>query len=258
MNFNSNDLNDNAPVGDDGIIREHTKRNSYINPNSGRLALVLWLLITGGVTAYFSLSHELWTVYFFLLQAIDGAVLFLTSDKLRRSRNMMIYMFVAALFSVGLLGLRMTFPKYFENMSGHFISNCVCAVIAASGAGMLVYGVVHDRKMKRHCTVPIEGTVLRLMIFHKRRHPHYNPVFRFSFNGNRYEGSEYKHYRGRVPEVGDRLRIFIDPEDPVTIREPKRAKRELQTSVTYGFLLFLAGLALMLLGAVANFGFFEH
>ncbi|MBQ9461777.1 MAG: hypothetical protein IJU51_07695 [Clostridia bacterium] len=258
MNYDNNDLNYNEPEENDGFIKEHAKPLSYDNPNKSRTVLALWLIITGGVTGYLSLSYELWTFFFFILQAIVGFVLFFTSDRQYRPKNMIIYMIVVALFCGGLYGLRITFPGYFETMGSRFATNCFLMLISAIGGGLLVYGVVHHRKMKRHCTVPVEGTVVRLMEVSYKYNKKYSPVFRFSYGGKKYEACEYKYYRVHVPHVGDILQIYIDPDDPVVIREPKRARNELDMNVTSGFLLFLCGLALMVLFAVSGFGLFEH
>ena len=262
MNYDNDDLNNDLNYhdsgDDDGITREHAKPTSYLNPNSGRVVLVIWLIITGGITGYLCLNYELWTFAFFLLQAIVGFVLFMTSDRQYRPKNMVIYMIVVALFCGGLFALRIYFPSYFETMSGRFATNCLLAFLSSLGASMLVYGVVHHRKMKRHCTVPVEGTVHRLIKTTFRNRRRYSAVFRFRYGGKKYEACEYKYYHGHVPQVGDILQIYIDPDDPVTIREPKRAKDELHMNVTSGFLLFLCGLAIMAAFAISGYGLFEH
>ena len=253
-----NELN-NQEDGTDEYIREHLPPKTYSNPKKGAGLLVGWLLLTAGAVACLSLSiYELWTTFFFFLQAIITVVLFTTSDRDRRIKNMLIYIGVVLLCSGGLVGLRFAFPDIFEAMNGRFMTNIVLAALCALGGGMAVFETVHYRKMKRRCTAPAEGTVVRLNSMKHRNGRVYSPVFRFGYQGKKYEASEYEFYSGNVPEVGDRVQIFVYPDDPVTIFDPKRAKRKVKFNVLVGILFFIIGAALMVLFAVSGFGLFEH
>ena len=100
-----NDLN-NQEDGSDEYIREHSVPKTYSNPKKGAGLLVGWLLLTAGAVACLSLSfYELWTTFFFLLQAIIAVVLFMTSDRDRRIKNMLIHIVVVLLCSGGLAGI---------------------------------------------------------------------------------------------------------------------------------------------------------
>ena len=86
----------------------------------------------------------------------------------------------------------------------------------------------------------------------------YSPVYRFTVDDKKYEATEFKYYRKGLPKVGDTVKILIDPDDPVSIREPERAKRELIINIITGIMMFIAGSGLMTLFAVTGIGIFER
>lgn len=256
MNDSGIDLKYHGGKGDDEVIREHRPPSSYTNPNSGMPLFVMWLLLTGGITVYLSLKYELWTVYFFVMQAIPGAVLFFTSEKLRRTKNLLIYMFFVAAFCGGLAYLRITFPIYFETMSGHFLTNLFIDVLCVIALGLVLYVNTHENNMRRRCTAAVDGTVVRMLTMRLKSSKVYCPVYRFTFGSKRYEASEYKYYKHNVPQVGETAGLLIDPEDPVTIRKVDRAIAEVKIKTIAGILLFISGLMLMLLLASSGHDIF--
>ena len=70
--------------------------------------------------------------------------------------------------------------------------------------------------------------------------------------------SEFKYARKNAPEKDDTVSILIDPDDPVTILEPERARRERTASIIGGTVMFVTGLALIVLFAATGKGIFER
>lgn len=248
---------------DEGIEEEviftHTPPSSYSNPNSGIRTLAGWFVLTIAAACFFCLQYyELWSAYFFIMQVVPGFVLFFTSDRDRRTKNLLLYTVIIAVLAAGIVCLRLTFPDRFQTMSGRFLTNLLFAGIGAAGGSILVYGLVHERRMKRHCTAKVTATVVRLKTATHFFRKSYCPVYRFRYEGKQYEASEFKYYRRAVPQTGDSVQLLADPTDPVTIRDVRRAKREWLRHIAFGILLLLIAAALMVLFAVTGIGIFEH
>lgn len=69
---------------------------------------------------------------------------------------------------------------------------------------------------------------------------------------------EFKYYKRSLPKVGDTVKLMIDPQGPVTIRDPQRAGRARNFYAFCGAALLLIGFGLMVVFMVTGIGIFEH
>lgn len=247
-----------AQENDEEIIIKHAERTVYNNPNKGIMMLVVWLLLTGGAACYAGIKIELWPFYLFVIQGIIGFTLFFTSDRDKKSRNMFIYTLIVAVLAVGTAFLSIAFPDQFAVMSGRFLTNIVLSALTAAGGAIFVYGIFNDGRLKRQCSLETKATVNRLKTQTRFGRTSYCPVYRFSHDEKKYEACEFKYARKNIPKKNDTVSIFIDPYDPVTIREPKRARRERTASIIGGLALLIIGLALITVFAATSLGIFER
>lgn len=74
--------------------------------------MVFWLLLTGTAAGIVGSGlDEIWVIYFFVIQAIAGFILFFVSMRDRRTRNLLIFTAVIAILSGGITA-SVTYPFF--------------------------------------------------------------------------------------------------------------------------------------------------
>ena len=106
-------------------------------------------------------------------------------------------------------------------VSGNFMDALPYLIIGAlfiGGLFMVVSVPVGNAMKKRRCTVEVDAVVIDRVCRRRSRtgqgSPLYHPVYEYRYNGVTYTSEDKKASNIKVPQVGDRMEAYVNPDNP--------------------------------------------
>ena len=231
------------------VIKENT-------PDSAKLFIAFWLILTAFGFASAFLFNEPWLLFPVPVQLITGIVLLAASEPKRRTKNVIIYILLLAVIGAALAFLRMSFPLVFSNMKITGFYDFTAVILGSIGGALAAYNALKLRRMKRNCTVPINALVADHLKGMRKYNKVYDPVYIFTYGSKKYKTCENRYYpRKRVPNVGEMEKILIDPQNPKSVYVPKRDNGSSVLECILGIFILLCGMTFPLMIAHINMSY---
>ena len=109
----------------------------------------------------------------------------------------------------------------------------------------LMFDEVTDREFKKKHSLKVEATVIDLVKNPNTNREFYQPIYEYEVNDVVMEVGAPGYYEKRIPKLGDKLIIFVNPEDPLDVYFEK-AKRDKIYSIAVGTFLLVASIAIII------------
>ena len=174
------------------------------------------------------------------LMAGLGLAFMFSSKKLRFKQVMFNLMFVvvgillivASIISKVKPDLEM--PEYFVPGIGFFIGLCV-----------IVFPIISYLIDCKTCTEEVDAVVIDLIPSKGSEHRTYTPLYRYRYNGKDYEVHNSSYSNSGNPHIDEQRTLYIDPNDPETFFDKKRARSGIFTFFGIG-MIFMVVCGIML------------
>lgn len=219
------------------------------NKSTVVLMLIFELILTAAAL-YLCFVEGMWPAapYLFFLVCLF-TTLFSSPDY--SLKPMVIITIIESIVCGGIFALRITYPFAFEKISEHIYYCGASVVVLSIGAGLVIYTLVNTGYYKKKCNVPVQGRV----VSHKEtlastKHGFvivYCPEYEYFYNGDSYRSYDFKYHKFINPPIGEIRTIFIDPEYPITLREPKRTAALNRRRMFFGISFVIIGVMLLFL-----------
>ena len=244
-------------VGDLGYpLKDEKKKLTYNNVNRRKgsgpvVVMLILLLITAGAAGYLMFTDGLWPLVPFVFLTICMLTAYFSTIDRYSINTMVGFGIFEILFCGGIAALRFYFPWVFKNMSEDILFIGLCALETLLGAGMIIYTLVISHDLKKICTEPVIGRVVDLKrekrMIKGGTYYVYCPVYEYSYGGDVFQSCDHRFNKYVNPTVGSVRTLYIDPNYPMTYREPKRNAALSRRRMFDGIAFTLIGLILIFL-----------
>ena len=85
-----------------------------------------------------------------------------------------------------------------------------------------MFDEVTDREFKKKHSLKVEATVIDLVKNPNTNREFYQPIYEYEVNDVVMEVGALGYYEKRIPKLGDKLIIFVNPEDSVNFVSPSK------------------------------------
>lgn len=109
----------------------------------------------------------------------------------------------------------------------------------------LIFDEVTEREFKKKYSLEIESTVIDLVKNPNTNKEFYQPVYEYVVNDVVMEVGSPVYYEKRIPKLGDKLIIFVNPEDPLDVYFEK-SKSDKLYSIAVGMFLLIASIVIII------------
>lgn len=109
----------------------------------------------------------------------------------------------------------------------------------------LIFDEVTEREFKKKYSLETEATVIDLVKNPNTNKEFYQPVYEYVVNDVVMEVGSPVYYEKRIPKLGDKLIIFVNPEDPLDVYFEK-SKSDKLYGIAVGMFLLIASIVIII------------
>lgn len=112
------------------------------------------------------------------------------------------------------------------------------------GVGLIVFTLLRSKSKSERCSVKVTAVVKDMLKNYSHRDGHssitYCPVYEFYYSGEYLEGCTNEYRNFDLPQVGQEVEIYVNPDEPKEIFIP--SKKSLGFSVVIGAIFAIMGI----------------
>lgn len=121
----------------------------------------------------------------------------------------------------------------------------MCLSLALIIVVSIVFDVVTDRNFKQKHSLEVEAVVIDLVKNHNTNKEFYQPVYEYEVDGVVMNVGAPGYYEKRIPKLGDKLMIYVNPHDVLDVYFEER-KSDKSYHLAVSLFLFVASIVIII------------
>lgn len=109
----------------------------------------------------------------------------------------------------------------------------------------IIFDEVTDKDMKKKHSLEVESTVIDLVKNPNTNKDFYQPIYEYVIDDVVMEVGAPGYYEKRIPKLGDKLKIYVNPEDHLDVYFEK-GKRDKIYNIAVGLFLLIASIVIII------------
>ena len=109
----------------------------------------------------------------------------------------------------------------------------------------IIFDEITDKEMKKKHSLEVESTVIDLVKNPNTNKEFYQPIYEYVIDDVVMEVGAPGYYEKRIPKLGDKLTIYVNPEDHLDVYFEK-GKRDKIYNIAVGLFLLIASIVIII------------